>query len=123
MNKPQVAANKKVTSTSSNPLWDALADVTVDPVEEKSDQVANDLAAMLAYKCVSRADLAKRLGCTRSRVTSIFSGKNTLTLKTIYEASNPHVYDVDVVFLEFEKPRASQPWHHQYVVVFEVPNR
>lgn len=107
-----------VASNNEEELFDMFAGLPPqNPFDVKKDHFAADLAALMVHAGKSRAEMARDLDWPKSRITSVLSGKNNLTVKTIYEFSAGLGYDVDVVFrLPSEQP-APQPWARVELVV------
>lgn len=82
----------------------------IDQFDEKKEQVANDLAALLAFSEVSRTELAEALSWKKSRISKVLSGNENLTLKTISEIVEKIDYDFDIIFRKKVNAPALQPW-------------
>lgn len=92
-------------------LVDMFAELEpVDPFYVKKDEVAANLAALLALTGTTRSELAERTCWKKSRITSVLSGKSNPTLRTIWEFCSRLGYDFDIVFRLFDEQRPSQPW-------------
>ena len=78
--------------------------------EVKRDRVATQLVALMNYCGKSRSTMAEELGWKKSRVSSVLSGRNNLTLKTICDFSTHLGYDFDVIFHGSDQPIPMQPW-------------
>lgn len=91
-----------------------FADLQADLPELKADlakvAVAADLSVLLAQANCSRADLAKRLGWSRARVTQVLSGEGNLTIETVFAVAQALGHSFDVVFRKQDARRQSQPW-------------
>lgn len=76
----------------------------------KMEQAASHLVGLLRYRKISRSELAKQLGWSKSRVTRVLSGDVNLTIKTITTITEKLGYDFDIIFhnCDYEKPK--QPW-------------
>lgn len=98
-----------------------------DPFDVKKDRLAAELAALMTYCRKSRTGMAAELGWKKSRITSVLSGKQNMTLKTLWEFCSHLGYDFDVVFRAFsEAEEVRQPWQKSTVVSasyhrFETP--
>ncbi len=80
-------------------------------VEElKAVDVAADLTLLLHHAGQSRADLARALGWSRSRVTQVLSGQENLTVQTIAAVSKALGFTFDVAFRKTSALAAAQPW-------------
>lgn len=82
----------------------------VEPHEVSMELVAADLAILLHHSGLSRADIAKKLGWKKGRVTRILSGDQNLTIKTISQFVEALGYTFDVVFYNKAYPKPKQPW-------------
>lgn len=88
-----------------------------DPFEEKKDRMAAELAALMSYCRKNRTTLAEGLGWKKSQVTRVLSGKQNLTLKTLWEFCSHLGYDFDVIFRRLQElPHNHQPWQRNVVV-------
>ncbi len=72
--------------------------------------VAADLSALLAQAGCTRADLAKRLGWSRARVTQVLSGEGNLTIETVHAVAQALGCTFDVVFRKPDERRLPQTW-------------
>lgn len=92
-------------------LYDMFGDLPpMDPSDVKKDQIAADLAALMAFSGSTRSEMADRLGWKKSRITSVLSGRENVTIKTICEFSSRLGYDFDLVFHKANERRPIQPW-------------
>ena len=82
-------------------------------LEIKKMEVATHLAALMSYKGKTRAGLATEMGWNKSRITRVLSGKENLTIKTIWEFSSYLGVDFSVAFRESTQPKPKQPWQVQ----------
>lgn len=89
--------------------------------EIKKDSLATQLAALMSYCGKSRSDMADELGWKKSRVTSVLSGHNNLTIKTICDFATHLGYDFDVIFHSYDHPRPMQPWQIQRKETSSLP--
>lgn len=71
---------------------------------------ANRLVFLLKHSGLSRAELARKLGWKKSRVSKVLSGDMNLTIKTITAISEALEYDFEVVFYNKDYPKPKQPW-------------
>lgn len=78
--------------------------------EFKRIEIASDLSALLVHSGYSRADIARSLNWTRSRITNVLSGDANPTVKTIYEFSRALGYDFDLTFRKPSDMPPPQPW-------------
>ena len=83
----------------------------ISAVEVKKDYLAAQMAALMSYCEKNRSEMAHGLGWKKSRVTRVLSGKENLTVKSIWEFSSYLGYDFDVVFHGPNEQRPNQPWH------------
>lgn len=76
----------------------------------KMEQIASHLVGLLRHQNISRSELAKELGWSKSRVTKVLSGDENLTIKTMTMITQKLGYDFDIIFhnKNYEKPK--QPW-------------
>lgn len=82
----------------------------VSALEIKKTEVATHLAALMSYKGKTRSGLATELGWNKSRMTKVLSGRENLTIKTIWEFSSQLGLDFSVLFQELDLPKPKQPW-------------
>ena len=82
--------------------------------------VAADLAILVAESGVSRSDLAKKLGWTRSRVTQVLSGQGNLTIETMHAVAKAAGSSFDVVFRKPAAARALQPWQQKATLQLQM---
>lgn len=82
-----------------------------DPFDVKKFELAADLAALMVYANETRASMANHLSVNKSRITSILSGRQNLTIKVIWDFCSALDYDFDIVFRRFEMHHRPQPWH------------
>jgi transcriptional regulator with XRE-family HTH domain len=113
-----------VTTQQSHAL-DDFSDIFSDlepiaPFDLKKDYLAAQMAALLAYSGKSRADLVEELGWKKSRVSSVFSGKCNLTIKSIWEFSTFLGFDFDVVFRSSGELPLNQPWQIKEIEVIPM---
>ena len=66
--------------------------------ELKAIDVAADLAHLLYQEKISRAELSRKLGWSRSRTSQVLSGSGNLTIQTIAAISSALGYSLDIVF-------------------------
>lgn len=71
---------------------------------------ANRLVFLLKHSGLSRAELARKLGWKKSRVSKVLSGDMNLTIKTITAISEALGYDFEVIFYNEDYPKPKQPW-------------
>lgn len=88
--------------------------------ELKSVDVAADLALLLHHAGKTRADLARALGWSRSRVTQVLSGEVNLTVQTISAVTKALGFTFDVVFRKVGEFAATQPWEQQVALQLEM---
>ena len=88
--------------------------------ELKAVDVAADLTLLLHHAGKSRADLARALGWSRARVTQVLSGNENLTVQTIAAVTKALGYTFDAVFRKTGASAATQPWHAQATLSFDM---
>ena len=88
--------------------------------ELKAVDVAADLTLLLHHAGKSRADLARALGWSRARVTQVLSGNENLTVQTIAAVTKALGYTFDAVFRKTGASGATQPWHAQATLSFDM---
>lgn len=93
---------------------DGLAD------ELKAVDVAADLTLLLSHAGVSRADLARKLGWSRARVSQVLSGQENITVQTIATLAGALGYTFDTVFRKADVSAASQPWTQRTALTLEM---
>jgi transcriptional regulator with XRE-family HTH domain len=110
-----IICQKNDGKSKDDDFFSLFADLPpTDPFEDKKESVGVDLIALLVSSGHKRSDLADKLGWSKSRISNVFSGKNNLTLKTVWEVSKAVGYEFDVTFRQADKPRAIQPWEIQH---------
>ena len=74
---------------AQNPVADLFAESPSDVAEAEALKVAfaDELAAFMKQKGVSKAELARRMGIQPSRVTSMLSGTSNFTIDTMVRAA------------------------------------
>ena len=107
--------NSDLTSTSApqeNAWEEIFADLPDlnDFDEYKKIEIAADMAALLVHSGHTRAEVARLLGWTRSRVTNVLSGDANPTLKTVFEFSRALGYDFDLTYRKSNVAPPHQPW-------------
>ncbi len=90
-------------------LWKDLFGSHSGLVAKKSE-VGADLAALVAFVGITRKTFAEKLGWKESRVSTVLSGDENLTLKTIYECCRELGFDFQVAIRTEGQSRFSQPW-------------
>lgn len=93
----------------------------LQPFDLKKEELAAQLSAMLSFSGLTRSEVADRLDCKKSRMTSILSGKNNPTMKTIWQVAQVAGFDFDVVFRPTGQKRALQPWQTARNAISNVP--
>ena len=88
--------------------------------ELKAVDVAADLTLLLNHAGISRADLARKLGWSRARVSQVLSGQENITVQTIAAVAGALGYTFDTVFRKAEAPAASQPWTQRTALTLEM---
>lgn len=83
--------------------------------EVKKVELAAQLNALMVYCGKNRSDMAESLGCKKSHVTRLLSGKSNFTIKTIWDFASHLDFDFDVVFRTHSDRRPTQPWQAQRV--------
>lgn len=104
-----------VASTNPTPSEDDMFP-DLEPLsifDVKKDSVSTQLAALMSYCGKTRSAMAHELGWKKSRVSSVLSGHNNLTLKTICDFSIHLGYDFDLIFHGPNQQRPRQPWQIQ----------
>lgn len=88
--------------------------------ELKAVDVAADLTLLLNHAGVSRADLARKLGWSRARVSQVLSGQENITVQTVAAVAGALGYTFDTVFRKAEAPAATQPWTQRTALTLEM---
>jgi len=88
--------------------------------ELKAVDVAADLTLLLNHAGVSRADLARKLGWSRARVSQVLSGQENITVQTIAAVAGALGYTFDTVFRKADVSAASQPWTQRTALSLEM---
>ncbi|MCB4365993.1 helix-turn-helix transcriptional regulator [Hydrogenophaga taeniospiralis] len=88
--------------------------------ELKAVDVAADLTLLLNHAGVSRADLARKLGWSRARVSQVLSGQENITVQTIAAVAGALGYTFDTVFRKADVSAASQPWSQRTALTLEM---
>ena len=91
----------------------------LDPIDLKKDAIAADLCALMAFKNISRVELAKKLNWKLSQVSKVLSGKQNLTISTISKVCFALKYDFQISFHEEHeqlnlKNNTTENWHVLY---------
>ncbi len=95
----------------SKPLFGDLIAAHDGLAEElKAVDGAADLTLLLHHAGKTRADLARALGWSRSRVTQVLSGQENLTVQTIAAVSKALGFAFDVAFRKAGALAVAQPW-------------
>lgn len=103
------------------PLFGELIAAHEGLVEElKAVDVAADLTLLLNHAGVSRADLARKLGWSRARVSQVLSGQENITVQTVAAVAGALGYTFDTVFRKAEAPAAVQPWTQRTALSLEM---
>ncbi len=95
---------------------DLLADTPDLAAEVAKVAVAADLTVLLTQAGLSRAELAKRLGWSRPRVTQVLSGEGNLTIETVFAVAQALGHTFDVVFRKQDERRVPQAWERGTVM-------
>jgi len=85
--------------------------------ELKAVDVAADLTLLLNHAGVSRADLARKLGWSRARVSQV---QENITVQTIATVAGALGYTFDTVFRKADAPASSQPWAQRAALSLEI---
>jgi transcriptional regulator with XRE-family HTH domain len=88
--------------------------------ELKAVDVAADLTLLLNHAGVSRADLARKMGWSRARVSQVLSGQENITVQTIAAVAGALGYTFDTVFRKADVSAASQPWTQRTALTLEM---
>ena len=88
--------------------------------ELKAVDVAADLTLLLNHAGVSRADLARKLGWSRARVSQVLSGQENITVQTIATVTGALGYTFDTVFRKADASAAAQPWTQRTALRLEM---
>jgi transcriptional regulator with XRE-family HTH domain len=88
--------------------------------ELKAVDVAADLTLLLNHAGISRADLARKLGWSRARVSQVLSGQENITVQTIAAVAGALGYTFDTVFRKADVSAASQPWTQRTALTLEM---
>lgn len=88
--------------------------------ELKAVDVAADLTLLLNHAGVSRADLARKLGWSRARVSQVLSGQENITVQTVAAVAGALGYTFDTVFRKAEALAATQPWTQRSALTLEM---
>lgn len=103
------------------PLFGELIAARVGLAEDlKAVDVAADLTLLLHHAGVSRADLARKLGWSRARVSQVLSGQENITVQTIAALAGALGYTFDTVFRKASATAASQPWTGRTALTLEM---
>lgn len=86
------------------------AEYDIDMSIVQMERIASDLVFLLKHSGMNRSELAKKLGCEKSRVTRVLSGDENLTIKTLTSVSESLGYGFDVVFYNKDYAKPKQPW-------------
>ncbi len=104
--------------------FDAFSDVgQVDPFELKKDHLATQLAGLMSFCKKNRSEMAADLGWEKSRVTKVLSGKQNLTVKSIWEFSSCLGFEFDISFRSPVALPPKQPWQIRADTFLQVIGR
>jgi transcriptional regulator with XRE-family HTH domain len=81
--------------------------------ELKKSEIGSEMASLLAFHEITRAKIANKLGWPESRLSKVLSGKENLTIKTIFEFCDAFGVEFDVIFRKLGGQRAPQLWENQ----------
>jgi transcriptional regulator with XRE-family HTH domain len=105
-------------STSANTLpsiqdfHDLFSDLApLQPFDIKKEELAAQLAALLAHTDTSRSEFAALSDWKKSRVTAILNGNGNPTFKTLWEFARFLGYEADLHFRRPEDAHAQEPWN------------
>ncbi len=84
--------------------------------ERLSLEVTEELARLMTEQGVTKADLARRLGVSKARVTHLLNGTPNMTLKTIAAAAVALEAEVS---LELRAPTSADDW--KFISRIEMP--
>ncbi|KQG97047.1 hypothetical protein APC57_03975 [Acinetobacter baumannii] len=82
----------------------------LDPIDLKKEAIAANLCSLMAFKNISRVELAKKLNWKLSQVSKVLSGKQNLTISTISKVCFALNYDFQISFHEEHEQLNVQPW-------------
>lgn len=91
-------------------IWSAIGEPE-SAFNFKRSEVGSELAGLVGFEHISRKKLADDLGWKESRVSRVLSGKENLTLKSIFEIADALGYQFDVVYRKEKERRPLQPWN------------
>ena len=94
----------------------------IDPIDLKKDAIAADLCALMAFKNISRVELAKKLNWKLSQVSKVLSGKQNLTISTISKVCFALKYDFQISFHEEHEQLNVQPWERNLQSIVNLKN-
>lgn len=81
---------------------DAKAARDLDEMKEKREalrkSVSDDIAALLKKRYVTKADLARRMGTSRSNITQILKGDRNFTIDTLCDIASTMGLFVEITF-------------------------
>jgi len=90
---------------TNKPLFGDLIAAHKGLAEElKTVDVAADLTLLLHECCMSREDLASKLGWSSDRLSQVLSGHESITVQTIAFVAGALGYTFDVVFRKTDAP-------------------
>jgi plasmid maintenance system antidote protein VapI len=107
--------NLETTELISNPHHEDIDDMFsgLEPLRKidiKLDEISTSLSALMSVSRKSRSDMANMIGCKKSRITKILSGKENVTVKTILSFCSSIGYDFDIFFRKEFENRVRQSW-------------
>lgn len=80
----------------------------------KKGEIGADLASLIAFADLNQAQVATKLDWKESRVSRVLSGKENLTIKSIFDLTSTIDYEFDITFRKSGQSKPAQPWTQQY---------
>jgi transcriptional regulator with XRE-family HTH domain len=108
------SANELPTIQDFHDLFSELA--PLEPFDIKKEELAAQLAALLAHTNTSRSEFAALADWKKSRVTAVLNGNGNPTFKTLWEFARFLGYEVDLHFRRPDEARALEPWNSKIPV-------
>ncbi len=112
---------KEISTTSDNVMdFDFFDFSDFDPIDLKKEAIAADLCALMAFKNISRSELAKKLDWKLSQLSKVLSGKQNLTIGTISKVCFALDYDFQISFHEEHEQLNVQPWERDLPTIVNL---
>ena len=92
----------------------------IDPIDLKKEAIAANLCSLMAFKNISRVELAEKLDWKLSQVSKVLSGRQNLTISTISKVCFALNYDFQISFHEKHEQLNVQPWERNLQTIVNL---